>query len=73
MIFLLFSAFLEVFCADFLSRVIQHLMLSHDFTPENHRLPVSEHLLGLVISQLLRQCGFVLVLVEILFKMLCKL
>lgn len=45
---------------------MQHLMLSRDFTPENHRLPISEHLLGLVISQLSQQCGLALVLVEIL-------
>jgi len=52
---------------------MQHLMLSHDFTPEHHRLPVSEHLLGLVISQLLQQCHFALVLAEILLKMICQL
>ena len=62
--------FLLVFC---LERYMQHLMLSHDFTPEHHRLPVSEHLLGLVISQLLQQCHFALVLAEILLKMICQL
>lgn len=48
-------------------------MVSHDFTPENHRLLISKHLLGSVISQLLQQHRFALVLVEILIKMICAL
>lgn len=40
---------------------------------KNHRLPVSKHLLALLISLVLQECGFALVSAEMLLKAIHKL